>query len=935
MSEKQLVVSLALKSGTMKQQITAINKEVKGLEAEFKNAGAGIENFGKTTEGLNAKLKLSEKTLEKLNQKLSIYKSEQEKCTQTLDKAVKSYEKQSSKVKELESALESAKSEFGNTSKEVKDLEVELKKAQKTLETKRNGVINANNSLNQMKSTINSTEAEIKEMTSDIQKLNNEINNIDNSEIDELSDSFKKASSDTASFGADLTIIGNGIQNVGEKVSDVGKKILNLTGDFVKVGSEYSAEIASTEFLLKNLDESTQDIINSSSKLSSVLGITEKQYKENSTSIATYYKNMGMGTDTINEMTSKSIELVADLGAIADLPFDEAMSRFKSGLMGNYQALDIFGINLSANTIGNSEFAKSLGDSWNRLSDNEKMMATYKEILRQSSSATGLAKQEAQEFGMQTKYLSTRLEELKGSIGEKLLPTLEPFLEKTNKVVESVSTWVEENPKLATTIVSIVASLGAVLTVGGTLIGTIGMLIISWGAITTAIAGATIPFLAIAGAIAGIVGGVILLAGAIKENYDGIVGALKNFGDKFSESFGGAEGLFATVWSSMQEIYNNVIQPLFEAIGTLIEHVINFVAEIMPGLNTAFTVAWEIIMAIWNSIGQPIFDGIMAIVGWLIDWFGENYPFIAEVFNGVMDRVKVVWENFGVPLFDAIKSVIEYTINFLEPIIKGLGIAFNIMWDYFKFSWYATKPIIDTIIYVVSNLAGKCMDSCKWIADAFSNAFQSVSDTLDWIWDKISGFMDWLSGLGKKIGGFLSNAIGSFSGESRSMDINTNVNYTTVPTGKMYTIPNFSGIERPTLYLNRAMPSLDNIALSGSYYNVETRDSMKANNIIRQSNGFGNISSGKGSSSSITSEIFKTLEARINANESNTNNTLNTLAKAIADMSVAINNLANKSQEVQQINLKADVSLDRRNIIKNIAQDIEPLLIRKNNLALR
>lgn len=934
MSEKQLVVSLALKSGTMKQQITAINKEVKGLEAEFKNAGAGIENFGKTTEGLNAKLKLSEKTLEKLNQKLSIYKSEQEKCTQTLDKAVKSYEKQSSKVKEVESALESAKSEFGNTSKEVKDLEVELKKAQKTLETKRNGVINANNSLNQMKSTINSTEAEIKEMTSDIQKLNNEINNIDNSEIDELSDSFKKASSDTASFGADLTIIGNGIQNVGEKVSDVGKKILNLTGDFVKVGSEYSAEIASTEFLLKNLDESTQDIINSSSKLSSVLGITEKQYKENSTSIATYYKNMGMGTDTINEMTSKSIELVADLGAIADLPFDEAMSRFKSGLMGNYQALDIFGINLSANTIGNSEFAKSLGDSWNKLSDNEKMMATYKEILRQSSSAIGLAKQEAQEFGMKTKYLSTRLEELKGSIGEKLLPTLEPFLGKINKVVESISTWVEENPKLATTIVSIVASLGAVLTVGGTLIGTIGMLIISWGAITTAIAGATIPFLAIAGAIAGIVGGIILLAGAIKNNFNGITSAIENLKAKFTESFSNVRDTFTIAWQTMKSIYDSLIKPLFDNLGILIEHVINFIASIMPSISTTFKIVFEVIKAVWESIGKPLADAIISVFKWAVDWFGENYPLIAEVFNTVIDRLKSVWDNVGKPLFNLIKSVIEYTINFITPLIKSIGIAFEIAWGVFKASFNVTKPVIDFIIELVGRLSGACINAGRWITESFSNAFSEVASWIDWISNKIKGFIDWLSGLGSKVGGFLSR-LNPFSNETRSIDINTNVNYTTVPTGKMYTIPNFSGIERPTLYLNRAMPSLDNIALSGSYYNVETRDSMKANNIIRQANGFGNISSGKGSSSSITSEIFKTLEARINANESNTNNTLNTLAKAIADMSVAINNLANKSQEVQQINLKADVSLDRRNIIKNIAQDIEPLLIRKNNLALR
>lgn len=96
--EKQLVVNLALKSGTMKQQINTINKEIKQIQTEFKNAGAGVEDFEKTSEGLSAKLKLQQSVVEKLKDKLSVYKQEQEKCTKTLDKAVDAYKKQEQKV---------------------------------------------------------------------------------------------------------------------------------------------------------------------------------------------------------------------------------------------------------------------------------------------------------------------------------------------------------------------------------------------------------------------------------------------------------------------------------------------------------------------------------------------------------------------------------------------------------------------------------------------------------------------------------------------------------------------------------------------------------------------------------------------------------------------------------------------------------------------
>ena len=96
----------------------------------------------------------------------------------------------------------------------------------------------------------------------------------------------------------------------------------------------------------------------------------------------------------------------------------------------NYEAVDKYGISLSASTLENSEFVKSLGKSWNQLSDNEKMMAAYNEMTRQGASAQGLAKQEAESFGMKFKLLKQQISETVGEIGSNLLPVLEPLVQK-------------------------------------------------------------------------------------------------------------------------------------------------------------------------------------------------------------------------------------------------------------------------------------------------------------------------------------------------------------------------------------------------------------------------------------------------------------------------------------------------------------------------
>lgn len=882
--ERQLTINLALKSGSMKQQINSINKEIKSMESEFKNAGAGVEGFEKTSEGLSAKLKLQQSVLEKLKDKLSVYKQEQEKCTQTLDKAVSSYEKQQNKVKSLEQQLESAKNTYGESSKEVKELEEQLTKANKALETKRNSVINANNSLTNMNTTINKTESEIKSMASEIQKTNNELDNIDSNNVDELGDSFDKSKESAAAFGAQMTIVGEGVRRVGESVANTGKKIVGAMGELVTSGSEYSAEIAGTDFLLKNLDSTTQELINSSSQLAANIGLTSKQYRDSATSIATYYKNMGYTTDETNNLTSETMNLVADLAAITDMPFDEALSRFKSGLMGNYEALDAFGINISANTLQNSEFIKSLNKSWNSLDDNTKMTAVYKEIVRQSASATGLAAQEASQFGMQNKLLSQRIDELKGSIGEKLLPVLQPFLEKINEIIGVISNWVEKNPELTTAITGVVTAIGAVLLVGGTLITTLGTAIIMWGAISTAIATASIPFLAIAGVIAGVITVVALLAGGIASNFENIKLAIDNLKVKFSENFGNIQETFNNTWAMLQDIHNTVVQPLFDTIGILIEGVVNFIADCMPGISTAFQLVFDIVKTVWDSVGKPVADFMMEIFRNVVDWFVVNLPFLSQVFNQVMTLLSNVWNTVGKPLFDFIKSHINYVITFLTPIISLLGTAFSGAFNIIKLAWNILYPVFNAMIAIISTVVATVVNGMTKFQNAITTAMSAVLTPIQWAIDKLSELFAWLGDVGDKAGGVLSK-INPFNW-FKSIDMPDTIG--TVGVGV-----DTSGIS--TLGLN-------DIALSGSYYTPTTRASLGVADAIQKTNGNNSIE---------TISIMKDFISEIAA-----------LKNAIQEL---------KSDNISDTSIAVSVNLDGKDIKAQTTKEVIKTINRSTN----
>lgn len=60
---RSLVVSLYLDSGRFDRAIRLVNQEIKQAESEFKLAGAGVEDFGRTLKGMNAKGEMLRKTL--------------------------------------------------------------------------------------------------------------------------------------------------------------------------------------------------------------------------------------------------------------------------------------------------------------------------------------------------------------------------------------------------------------------------------------------------------------------------------------------------------------------------------------------------------------------------------------------------------------------------------------------------------------------------------------------------------------------------------------------------------------------------------------------------------------------------------------------------------------------------------------------------------
>ncbi|MGU8264253.1 hypothetical protein ACV3TP_02870 [Clostridium perfringens] len=721
MAEKQLVVDLALKNSGFDKQLKSITGEMKLLESNFKKAEAGSKGFSNSLEGQKAKLNLLEGQYGLLQKKINVYNQQLEKARETLNRSTVGYTKAEEKLKGLKEELVKAENEFGKSSKEVKELKEKIKDAEKAFETKANAVVNANNKLLTIQSTINKTEAEAGKLQSEINELGQEIKEIgDKVEeasdgFDEMSDNMKDATKEAEESGARLSLIGQGLQNVGDKASEAGKAMLGVVGDLTKAGAEYSAEVAGTDFLMKNLDKTVQEAITSNSKLSKEIGLTEKQYKDSAVSIATYYKNMGFTAEESVNLSSKTMTLVADLAAVTDMPFDDAMGRFKSGLMGNYEALDAFGINLSASTLENSEFVKSLGKSWNKLSDNEKMMAAYNEIVRQGSSANGLAAQEAEQFGMKSKYLKERLDEVKGTIGEKLLPVLEPLIEKIVNVVEKVTEWIEVHPELTKYILIIAGGFGALLAIIGPIISFIGTLIIAFGALNVAMLPLTGTILLVIAAIAALIAIVVLVI----AKWDEIKQCWANFCDWAIQKWTEFKEWMSQCWDGIKQKCSELAQVMVDWIKQKWTDFVNWITGWGERITSSVSNAWNYVKTTATNLAQSTVDWIKnkwnSFVDWLFGWGSR-----------IQSSVSNIWTNIKNTCSNLAQGVVDGVRNAFSRVYDFITSPFKRAWDYISgigskiggiiskinpFNWFSLEnesdltPVLEGNVSPLSNIA--------------------------------------------------------------------------------------------------------------------------------------------------------------------------------------------------------------------------------------
>lgn len=477
-----------------------------------------------------------------------------------------------------------------------------------------------------------------------------------------------------------LTNVGKGMQQVGKVVTAVGVAITGAIGAIVMKGSEWQESVNTTNFLYGNLDKAIQKNIDANTANARSIGLTEQQYRASQTSMSTFFKNMGFTTDQTIKFSNETTTLAANLAAACNVPYDQALEDIRSATLGNYEALDKYNLNLSANQLSQSEYAKSLGKTWNQMSDNEKMQCVLNETLRQGGIYSGFAEQEAGGFASQLRMLKEDVSELAGTLGATLLPVLEPFIQKVGEVVQKIKEWVEEHPQLAQAIMIVIGAIGLLMAILGPIIMLVGTILANLTILSALFTGALAPAI-LAGVVA--FGQFIAIAAIVGL----AIAAIIQIGQYLIENWDQIKANAIEVWNNIYSVISAVAQAIW-----------NVVTTAWNGLKSDTIAAWNAIM----SLASTVWNGIMTVV--------------STVCQAIVNVATAAWNG--------LKSDTQAAWNTIKSVTSSV--------------WNGIKSLVTTVVNGVKSAVTTAWNGIK---SSTTSAFNSVKSTASSIWNGIKSTM--------------------------------------------------------------------------------------------------------------------------------------------------------------------------------------------------
>ena len=719
----------------LKKGITEANKNIKLANAEFKAASAGMDDWTKSSDGLNAKLKQLNSVLIEENKKLDNYKSQ-------LQAVEKAEQENGKKADELKAKLQQLSNQgISKTSDEYKKYEKALTDVEKEQ------IANANTA-DKLKVTILNQQAAVNKTEKEIQGYENTLQEVAKAEkmsakngktveenlkqIAQESDKAKESLNDLSSklasgikkglatLGTALTGFVTGLIASSEVSQDFVEDMGKLETAFTTSG--HSAETAKKSYqsMVGILGETDQSVeaVNHLAKLTK----NEQELAEWTNIAAGAYGTFGdsLPLEGLTEAANETAKVGQVTGPLADALNWAGLSEdtFNNSL--SKCSTEQERASLITKTL--SELYKDAGNTYQE---------TNKDLIASRQATSDLTSANA-EMGKIITPIVTKIKEAFADFLSEVTPKIKEFAESVdwNKFGETVKNalskltdallWVIENKDIVIAGISgIIAAFVAAKIIGFVTAMTKVVTAIKSAATAQGILNAVMsanPIGLIVTAIGLLIAGIVLLI----QNWDTVKEAALSCWEGIKNA-----------WATASEWFNtNIIEPIK-----------NFFSGMWEAVTSFFYNAWEGIKAIWNTVAewfnQNVIQPIKIFFQPLVDFFTTSFNIIKELARGCWEAIKIIWSVVSTWFNENIITPVK---NFFTNLWTTISTAATTAWEKIKGVWNVVSGwFTNNIIEPVKNVFTSLWNGLK---NGATNAWQGIKDVFsnvtNWFKDKFS-----------------------------------------------------------------------------------------------------------------------------------------------------------------------------------------------------
>lgn len=457
------------------------------------------------------------------------------------------------------------------------------------------------------------------------------------------------------------------------KIVDFGTKCLSAASEVEEMENKFNVVFKNTSKAMDEWADSYADAI----------GRSKTEIKTAISNQSDLMIGMGMTEEVAGDLSKKYTELAYDLASFNNVNDATALEAMTKAMFGETEMAKQLGLNLNATTMQNSEYVKSLGKSWDSLTQAEKAEAYYQEALKQSVNAIGDAERSSDSYANQIRRTQSKITEFTETVGAYMLP-------------------------MATNVVTCFGNM-------------------------------------VDGAI-DFVNNVAEGFGKAREEFDA-TGEYVDALDVFIQEVFGVNmpstffymvesiiAFFQELWSVVIDIWNTVGVPLFDIIIQVWDNLKENSGIIFGAISTAFDVMTNIIKTIYETILKPVFEFFIDLIKTAKQYFEENCTGMGGIFTEFVDMIKALWEGVLKPV---IQMIGDFLTDFLLPTFKivfvdGILPAVKVVFDGIGKLWHnSLKPIFQGIIdFVQGVFAGDWSRAWNGIVQAFGGIMSGLGTVI-------------------------------------------------------------------------------------------------------------------------------------------------------------------------------------------------------------